>query len=526
MFLIFLTVSGFLFLFERKDAAQKRQPRALLVQLLATVLTQQHRLSTMTTTNTDLSKLAYFHANLNRETAETMLRALARPGLWLLRPSRGASVIALSQIGNDFTCSHARIFLHPPRQDANNVWIPGGFSVESDNQVFQTIEELITRLRFTVANSMPVTRSPSPIANAELQQQRVSSVRSPRQLPPTPSVAATSTSSSSVAATTSMSMRAPTPTSVSMRAPTPPSAVSSTGSLPMSVGSPVPQESMLINVSELQFGRELGDGSFGTVYEGLFRGMTIAIKVPKQSADVEEQEAFEAEARIMASIPMHPNVVRCFGFTSKPNLFVALQICRNGSLYDLLQSEHNISGAWMLRVLRDIAAGMQHLHACHIVHRDLAARNVLLDENYRALIADFGMSRREKGGAHRTANDTGPLKWLAPESIRSRLSSEASDMWSFGVLITEVMTRNEPYPELEPVQVAVKVAYEGLVPSRPKGCTPTIASILQSASQFDPAQRPTFAYVGRWLSTQHSVLANENFPPQQQQQHQQQHQQR
>jgi hypothetical protein len=449
---------------------------------------QSEQQSKMTTTNIDLSKLPYFHANLNRETAETMLRALARPGLWLLRPSRGASVIALSQIGTDFTCSHARIFVHPPRRDTNNVWIPGGFSVESDDQVFRTIEDLIARLRFTVANSMPVTRSPSPI------DQRASSVRSPRQLPPTP---------------------APLVATTSMRAPSPSSAMSSTGSLPMSVGSPVPHESMLINVSELHFGRELGEGSFGTVYEGQFRGVTIAIKVPKQSADVEEQAAFEAEARIMASIPVHPNVVRCFGFTAKPNLFVALQICRNGSLYDLLQSEHNVSGAWMLRVLRDIAAGMAHLHACHIVHRDLAARNVLLDENYRALIADFGMGRqKEEGGAHRTSNDTGPLKWLAPESIRSRLSSEASDMWSFGVLITEVMTRNEPYPELEPLQVAVKVAYEGLVPQRPKGCTPTIAGILQAAAQFEPAQRPTFEYVGRWLANQHSVFASENVPQQ------------
>jgi hypothetical protein len=477
--------------------------------------------------STDLTNLPYFHSNLNRDTAEQMLRALGRPGLWLLRPSRGASVIALSQIGADMTCSHARIFIHPPRQQigANNanVWIPGGFSVESDDQVFRTIDELIGRLRFTVANSMPVTRSPSP--TAAVVEQRASTVRSPRQLPPTP------VPQSFASASTSMSMRATATTTSAAASSSMSVGTSSTGSLPMSVASPTPFESILINVSELQFGRELGDGSFGTVYQGLLRGNTVAIKVPKASADADEQDAFETEARIMASIPPHPNVVRCFGFTAKPNLFVALQLCRNGSLYDMLQSEHNISGAWMLRVLRDIAAGMQHLHACEIVHRDLAARNVLLDENYGALIADFGMSRRETGGAHRTANDTGPLKWLAPESIRSRLSSEASDMWSFGVLITEVLTRDEPYPELEPVQVAVKVAYEGLVPARPQGCTPTIASILQAASQFSPAQRPTFAHVGRWLSTQYSVFAAENFAPQvaqqvQQHQHRQQQQQR
>ena len=417
---------------------------------------------------TDFTTLPYYHGALDRASSEQLLRVLGRAGVWLLRPSSSESVIALSQMGANGQVSHARIFVHRRARDGAAY----GFSIESDAQavVFPNMDELIGRLRFSISNATPVMRphasSPPPAVAPRV---------SARPLPPVP-------------------LAPLSPRAFQLAAP-------ANVQLPISTH---------IDVSELQFGEQIGEGSSGAVYRALLRGHVVAVKIANAATDAEEQAKLESEARLMAGIPPHANVVRCFGMTSRPNLFVAMQLCANGSLYDVLMSpQQHLPGAWMLKMLRDIVAGMAHLHSNNIVHRDLAARNVLLDRDCSvALVSDFGMSRRMQGGGHLTKQDTAPLKWTSPEGIRERTSSEASDVWSFAMVVIEVLTRDLPFPDLDPMRTAIKVAYENLKPEPPPGCTPVIARLLHGATQTDPARRPTFVQIGALLSREQSVWAN------------------
>merc|ERR1711862_596780 len=100
---------------------------------------------------------------------------------------------------------------------------------------------------------------------------------------------------------------------------------------------------------------------------------------------------------------------------------------------------------------------MQHIAASGIIHRDLAARNVLLTEHWGAKISDFGLSRTKKQemDGHVSKADVGPIRWMAPEAMNSKFTSEKSDVWSFGVLVYEVLTRRYPYPDSNNVEVVM-----------------------------------------------------------------------
>jgi serine/threonine protein kinase len=267
-------------------------------------------------------------------------------------------------------------------------------------------------------------------------------------------------------------------------------------------------------MTQLMFDKELGSGSFGTVYKGHWRQWTVAIKQLKNLCpqDSKEYQEFIGEAELMTKVRPHENVVRFVGVTKPPNLCIVLEFVPRGALYDYLQSPAMIGGDVMLNILRGTAAGMAHLHTEKVVHRDLAARNVLLDQNLTAKIADMGMSRVIQNtsgqGAQQTKSDTGPLKWMAPESIKNREYSYKSDVWSFGVVITEVLTRcSEPYPDLEPIQVATRVAYEDLRPPVPPGASQTVQNVLRACSERQPENRPTMQEIVGFFSWERSVFA-------------------
>ena len=118
----------------------------------------------------------------------------------------------------------------------------------------------------------------------------------------------------------------------------------------------------------------------------------------------------------------------------------------------------------------------------------------------------MGMSRVIQGERNQTKSDTGPLKWMAPESIKNREYSRKSDVWAYGVVITEVLTRcSEPYPDLEPIQVATRVAYESLTPPIPPGASQVIVNILRAAAERKPENRPSFQQILSWLNWERSV---------------------
>jgi len=166
----------------------------------------------------------------------------------------------------------------------------------------------------------------------------------------------------------------------------------------------------------------------------------------------------------------------------------------NGSLRQYLDTEANISNDRKINIISGIAKGMFHIHKEGIVHRDLAARNILLGPSFEPKITDFGMSRvliESDVNQQQTNSNVGPLKWMAPESISSRAYSQKSDVWSFGVVMWEIVEQDQPYGSMDPLHCAFHVATKQLslvIPTK----IPQIVDLMKNCLKFDPEGRPDF----------------------------------
>jgi len=170
-----------------------------------------------------------------------------------------------------------------------------------------------------------------------------------------------------------------------------------------------------------------------------------------------------------------------------------------GSLYNLLvEKRQELQHETIVSIFRGISAGMLHLHKENLIHRDLASRNVLLqrlDDRIIPKISDFGYSRFVENieGGGKTASATGPLKWMAPESLASKVYSKKTDVWSFGVVMWEVINRSIPFPDLDAFTAGSQVAFKRLTLSLPnKSEWPIERDIMQRCFLQDQESRPNF----------------------------------
>ncbi|KAL6075324.1 Insulin-like growth factor 1 receptor, variant 2 [Balamuthia mandrillaris] len=260
-----------------------------------------------------------------------------------------------------------------------------------------------------------------------------------------------------------------------------------------------------LNFKELEFQEEIGQGSFGVVYRGIWRNTTVAIKcVKSNSLSKKQMEEFRQEVDMMSGLRPHVHVVQLLGVCVDAAfpLCIVTEFLSKGSLLDYLQSlkqnESNLSMKKMINIAKGVASGMQHLHAEHVVHRDLAARNVLLTSDLTAKVADFGMSRlvASEENQHQTSTYVGPVRWMAPESIEDRVYSEASDVWSFGVLLWEICTLGAmPFAQMTALKATLHVLQGGQldIPSEEEGCPAVFAELMRSCWRWDASERPTFA---------------------------------
>ncbi|XP_046552241.1 tyrosine-protein kinase receptor Tie-1-like [Haliotis rubra] len=152
-----------------------------------------------------------------------------------------------------------------------------------------------------------------------------------------------------------------------------------------------------------------------------------------------------------------------------------------------------------------IAKGLRHLHRNRIIHRDVAARNVLLFDNLLCKVADLGLARHlsdSDGDVYETKSE-GPLpvRWMAPESLRDRIYSYKSDVWSYGILLWEIVTLGgSPYQGRSAHKV-VQDVLNGQTMSRPDHCAPELFSLMNECWRQDPESRPDFDVLSRNLDT-------------------------
>jgi len=267
-----------------------------------------------------------------------------------------------------------------------------------------------------------------------------------------------------------------------------------------------------IDYKDLVFINKIGVGSFGSVWQGQWRGREVAIKRIHEMYE-DEVEDFEREASMMELLSNHPHTVSFVGACLQPLCLVS-RFLKNGSLADLIRPKDKgkkveFSLKEKVRMLFEAASGVLHLHCEGVIHRDLALRNILVDENYKVCVSDFGFSRiKDKDADYgRTNSSTGPLKWMSPEAISKKIYSEKSDSYSFGVVTWELITEKIPYEELDlnPLQIALEVIQNGLTPTIPD-THPVLQKLMRECWDRDPKLRPSFTVLTSQLQTLHSSM--------------------
>lgn len=246
----------------------------------------------------------------------------------------------------------------------------------------------------------------------------------------------------------------------------------------------------------LNFGTKIASGSYGDLYKGTYCSQEVAIKVLKpERVDSDLQKEFAQEVFILRKV-RHKNVVQFIGACTKPpSLCIVTEYMSGGSVYDYL---HKQRGTFklpsLLRVAIDVSKGMNYLHQNNIIHRDLKAANLLMDENEVVKVADFGVARVKAQSGVMTA-ETGTYRWMAPEVIEHKPYDHKADVFSFGIVLWELLTGKLPYDYLTPLQAAVGVVQKGLRPTIPKNTHPKLADLLERCWQQDPTLRPDFSEI-------------------------------
>ncbi|XP_074558843.1 serine/threonine-protein kinase CTR1-like isoform X2 [Curcuma longa] len=253
--------------------------------------------------------------------------------------------------------------------------------------------------------------------------------------------------------------------------------------------------------SELVLKERIGAGSFGTVHRAEWDGSDVAVKIlMEQDFHPECLREFLREVAIMKSL-RHPNIVLFMGaVTEPPNLSIVTEYLSRGSLYILLHkndAKETLDERRRLSMAFDVAEGMNYLHKRNppIVHRDLKSPNLLVDEKYTVKICDFGLSRLKANTFLSSKSVAGTPEWMAPEVLRDEPSNEKSDIYSFGVILWELMTLQQPWSNLTPAQVVAAVGFKGRRLEIPSRVNKHVAAIIESCWASEPWKRPSFSTI-------------------------------
>ncbi|XP_010537284.1 PREDICTED: serine/threonine-protein kinase STY46-like isoform X2 [Tarenaya hassleriana] len=250
-----------------------------------------------------------------------------------------------------------------------------------------------------------------------------------------------------------------------------------------------------IEMRILKIGEKISAGSCADLYRGKYFDQDVAIKMLRYENlnDKLEQEFFQ-EVSIMREI-QHGNIVHFIGASTKhPRLWIVTEYMPGGSLYDYLHKHHKVLKlSQLLKFAIDVCKGMEYLHQNKIIHRDLKTANLLLDTNEVVKIADFGIARYVSEEGVMTA-ETGTYRWMAPEVMNHLPYDHKADVFSFGIVLWELLTAKVPYESMSPLQAAVGVR-QGLRPTIPEDTHPSLAQLMQRCWDADPGERPPFSEI-------------------------------
>lgn len=261
-----------------------------------------------------------------------------------------------------------------------------------------------------------------------------------------------------------------------------------------------------IEGSELEYTKKLGSGASGKVYRGLYKNKEVAIKVLTAVDAEDEMEEFRKEFLILTEVKS-PHMVTFFGASIEPKLTMVMEYCQRGSLYHVLNNKlTDFTWDMALNFCHEMALGMSELHGWNpaIVHRDLKSLNLLVTQDWKIKVCDFGLSRFTGGNNLETFKKLcGTFAYCAPEIFNGGSFTDRSDVFSMGIVVWEIINRTmkgkyeQPYSEFNLVydfQIIVQ-ASQGLRPSAPPNTPQPLLDLITICTDSDVSKRPTASEV-------------------------------
>ncbi|XP_026089742.1 tyrosine-protein kinase SRK2-like [Carassius auratus] len=249
--------------------------------------------------------------------------------------------------------------------------------------------------------------------------------------------------------------------------------------------------------SSLKLSKKLGAGQFGEVFEGIWNDSTaVAVKTLKPGTM--DPKDFLREAQIMKKL-RHVKLIQLYAVCTKEEpIYIVTELMSHGSLLEYLQKDRGASLQMsdQIEMGAQVASGMAYLELQNYIHRDLAARNVLVGDNNVCKVADFGLARvfqMENENVYEAKEGSKfPVKWTALEAIHENKFTIKSDVWSFGILLYEIVTFGQmPYPTMTNYQVVQQLPKGYRMPC-PPNCPTYLYDIMSECWKDSPADRPTF----------------------------------
>ncbi|XP_011056072.1 PREDICTED: fibroblast growth factor receptor homolog 1-like isoform X1 [Acromyrmex echinatior] len=301
--------------------------------------------------------------------------------------------------------------------------------------------------------------------------------------------------------------------------------------IPLDNGWEVPRE-------YLTLGNTLGEGAFGKVVRAEINigkpGIpnVVAVKMLKEGHTDTDMVDLVSEMEVMKIIGKHVNIINLLGACSQNGpLYVIVEFAPHGNLRDFLR-EHRPSLGYepaigqelkerktltqkdLVSFAYQVARGMEYLSSKRCIHRDLAARNVLVSDEYVLKIADFGLARDLHSNDYYRKKTDGrlPVKWMAPEALFHRVYTTQSDVWSYGILLWEIMTLGgTPYPSVPSVEKLFQLLRTGHRMEKPPCCSIEIYMLMRDCWSYQPSERPTFVELVEDLDRILTITANEEY---------------
>ncbi|XP_047326979.1 serine/threonine/tyrosine-protein kinase HT1-like [Impatiens glandulifera] len=272
-------------------------------------------------------------------------------------------------------------------------------------------------------------------------------------------------------------------------------------------------DELMVDLSQLYFGPKFAFGANSQLYQGIYKDEPVAVKIIKVPNDVDDdddngalsaklEKQFNREVTFLSRL-RHENVVKFVAAWRKaPAYCIITEYLSEGSLrayLHKLEQEHiRLPLKKLIGIALDIARGMEYIHSRGVVHRDLKPENILINKDFRMKIADFGIAC-EESSCDLFSDDPGTYRWMAPEMIKRKAYGRKVDVYSFGLILWEMVAGKIPYSDMTPIQAAFAVVNKKLRPEIPEKCCGTLRGLIEQCWSSKPEKRPEFWQIGKVL---------------------------